>query len=73
MDDDGGELVAALYTVSELAAELGVSRQRVHQLIALLNMTPQKRAGVLLLTGAERRRLLRRPPGQPGRPAHSPK
>jgi len=64
--------VPATYTVADLAAELGVSRQRVHQVIAGLNLTPQKRAGVLLLSGAERRRILRRPPGKPGRPAHSP-
>ena len=60
--------MAALYTVAELAAELGVSRQRVHQMLDRLEMTPRKIGGVLVLTGAERRRLLRRTHGQPGRP-----
>ncbi len=59
-----------IYTVAMLAAELGVTRARVHQLMALLDMHPERLGGTgpLVLTGRERRQLLDRKPGKPGRP-----
>jgi len=57
-----------VFSVSDVAVELGVSRQRVHQLLDALDITPRTIGGVFVLTPAERRRLLNRKLGKPGRP-----
>ena len=61
---------AMIYTVPQLAAELGVTRARVHQLIIQLGLHPERLGGTgpFMLTGRDRRRLLDRKPGKPGRP-----
>ncbi len=59
-----------IYGVSQLAAELGMSRARVHQLIATLGLHPERLGGTgaFVLTGRDRRALINRKPGKPGRP-----
>lgn len=61
-----------LYTVSSVAAELGLSRQRVHQIMDALAVRPPLIGGVRLLSAADRRRLIARTPGRPGRPRTRP-
>ncbi len=63
-----------IYTVAQLAAELGMSRARVHQLIATLGLHPERlgSTGPFMLTGRDRRTLLDRKRGKPGRPKTKP-
>ncbi len=61
------------YTVREVADELGVSRQRVAQILALLKLRPARLGGVgpFILTQAERDAVMTRPPGKLGRPPNA--
>lgn len=61
-----------LYTVSSVAAELDLSRQRVHQIMDTLAIRPPLVGGLRLLSAADRRRLIARTPGRPGRPRTRP-
>lgn len=61
------------YTVRQVAEELGVTRQRVHQVLKLLNMRPARMGGTgpMYLTEPERQAVVTRTKGQPGRPPHT--
>ena len=59
-----------IYTVAQLATELNVTRARVHKLMRALDIHPDRLGGTgpYVLTGRQRRQLLNRKPGKPGRP-----
>lgn len=59
-----------IYTVAMLAEEMHLSRGRVHQLILRLGMQPDRLGGTgpYVFTAKQRRQLLTRKPGKPGRP-----
>ena len=59
-----------IYTVAQLAAEMHLSRWRVHQIMTKLSLQPERLggAGPYVLTGRQRRQLLDRKLGRPGRP-----
>ena len=55
-------------TMKEYAAELGVTRARVHQLVQATGLTLAKFGGVCILTPADREAIQNRPRRKTGRP-----
>ena len=59
-------------TLKEYAAELGVTRARVHQLVKATGLTLKKFAGVCILTAEDRAAIQQRPRRASGRPRKTP-